>query len=79
MTTRDVISTRAMLKELLRGPSSDRLLEIAHKHVMQAIDVQAGRVGRGEATTDDRLRGCLSLGSLLIAIGAILAWVHMNS
>ena len=49
MTTRDVISTRAMLKELLRGPSSDRLFEIAHKHVIQAIDVQAGRMGRGAA------------------------------
>jgi uncharacterized membrane protein YheB (UPF0754 family) len=49
MTTRDVISTRAMLRELLRGPSSDRLFEIAHKHVIQAIDVQAGRMGRGAA------------------------------
>ena len=39
----------------------------------------AGRVERGEATTDDRLRGFLSSGKLLIAIGAILAWVHMNS
>ena len=38
MTTRDVISTRAMLK-LLRGPSSNRLLEIAHKHVKPAIDL----------------------------------------
>eukprot|EP00946_MAST-07B_sp_MAST-7B-sp1_P003566 g3566.t1 len=49
MTTRDVISTRAMLKELLRGPSSNRLLEIAHKHVKRAIDLQAGRMGRGAA------------------------------
>ena len=49
MTTRDVISTRAMLKELLRGASSDRLFHIVQKHVMQAIDVQAGRMGRGAA------------------------------
>ena len=43
MTTRDVLSTKSMMKELLRGKSSDRLLEIVHRHVMQSIDTQAGQ------------------------------------
>ena len=43
MTTRDVLSTKSMMKELLRGKSSDRLLEIVHRHVMESIDNQAGQ------------------------------------
>ena len=43
MTTKDVLSTKSMMKELLRGKSSDKLLEIVHRHVMNSIDQQAGQ------------------------------------
>ena len=43
MTSKDVLSTKSMMKELLRGQSSDRLLEIVHRHVMESIDNQAGQ------------------------------------
>ena len=44
MTTTKVISTPKMLRELVRGRSSDKLLAIVHRHVMACVDEQAGHV-----------------------------------
>ncbi len=44
MTTAKVISTPKMLRELVRGRSSDKLLAIVHRHVMASVDKQAGHV-----------------------------------
>ena len=44
MVSRNVLTMRALLQELLRGHLSDRLVEIALKHIMMTVEEQSGAV-----------------------------------
>jgi uncharacterized membrane protein YheB (UPF0754 family) len=40
----EIITPRAIMDGVLRGPMSDRLFELVHKHVQRAVDEQAGAI-----------------------------------